>query len=374
MRVGVLKEIKPDEYRVSLTPAGARELVAGGHEVLVQAGAGEGSFLSDGEYRAAGARILPDAEAVFQEGCLLLKVKEPQAQEYLRLRPDHVLFTYLHLAPGQELTRGLIDSGATCVAYETVETADHRLPLLAPMSEIAGRIGAQAGAYFLERMNGGKGRLLGGATGVAPAEVVVLGAGIAGSNAALIAAGMRACVKVLDVDVERLRDLERYLPGVQGLISNRFTVEREVVDADLVVGAVLVPGGRTPVLVSEDLVRAMQPGSVIVDISVDQGGSVATCRMTTHSAPTYTTHGVVHYCVGNMPGVVPITSTWALTNATLPYVLRIADVGLQEAARTDESLARGINVMEGKVTNRKVAEATGNQYFPLNSLLPIEYT
>jgi alanine dehydrogenase len=374
MRVGVLKEIKPDEYRVSLTPAGARELVASGHDVVVQAGAGEGSLLSDDEYLAAGARILRDAEAVFQEAMLLLKVKEPQPQEYLRLRPDHILFTYLHLAPDHGLTRGLIDSGATCIAYETVETADHRLPLLAPMSEIAGRLGAQAGAYFLERMNGGKGRLLGGATGVAPAKVVVLGGGIAGGNAALIAAGMRAHVKVLDVDIDRLRELERYLPGVQGLMSNRLTVEREVLDADLLVGAVLVAGARSPTLVSEDLVRAMQPGSVIVDISVDQGGCVATSHMTTHSAPTYTKHGVVHYCVGNMAGAVPITSTWALTNATLPFVLRIADVGLQMAARTDESLARGINVMEGKVTNRKVAEATGNQYFPLNSLLPIEYT
>jgi alanine dehydrogenase len=373
MRIGVLKEIKADEYRVSLTPAGARELVSAGHQVLVQSGAGEGSSLPDEAYVSAGATILPDAERVFQEAQLLLKVKEPQAEEYLRLRPDHVLFTYLHLAPDRELTRGLIDSGATCVAYETVGTSDGRLPLLAPMSEIAGRIAAQAGAYFLERMNGGKGKLLGGAGGVAPARVVVLGGGIAGSNAALIAAGMRAQVKVLDVDMERLRQLEHYMPTVQGLMSNRLTIEQEVVAADLLIGAVLVAGARTPTLVSRELVQAMQPGSVIVDVSVDQGGCVATSHMTTHSAPTYTAHGVIHYCVGNMPGAVPITATWALTNVTLPYVMKIADLGLQGAARTDDSLARGINVMESKVTNRRVAEATGNQYFPLNSLLPIEY-
>jgi alanine dehydrogenase len=374
MNIGVLTEIKSDEHRVALTPAGARELVSSGHRVFVQRGAGEGSVLSDEAYAAAGAAILPDADAVFQEATLLLKVKEPLAEEYLRLRPDHVLFTYLHLAPSRGLTRGLIDSGATCVAYETVETADGRLPLLAPMSEIAGRIATQAGAYFLERVNGGKGRLLGGATGVAAAKVVILGGGIAGSNAALIAAGMRAQVKVLDVDMARLMELERYLPAVQALMSNQLTIEEEALGADLLIGAVLVPGAKAPRLVSEELVRAMQPGSVIVDISIDQGGCIATSRMTTHSAPTYAAHGVIHYCVGNMAGAVPITSTWALTNVTLPYVMRIADLGMQAAARTDEALARGINVMEGKVTNRKVAEATGNQYFPLNSLLPIEYT
>lgn len=374
MDVGVLKEVKTDEYRVSLTPAGARELASSGHKVFVQRGAGEGSAFSDEAYAAAGATILPDADTVFQEATLLLKVKEPLVEEYLRLRPDHVLFTYLHLAPSRELTQGLVDSGATCVAYETVETPDGRLPLLAPMSEIAGRIATQAGAYFLERMNGGKGRLLGGATGVAAAKVVVLGGGIAGSNAALIAAGMRAQVKVLDVDMERLMDLERYLPAVQALMSNQLTIEEETRGTDLLIGAVLVPGAKTPTLVSEDVVSTMQPGSVIVDISIDQGGCIATSRMTTHSAPTYAAHGVIHYCVGNMPGAVPITSTWALTNATLPYVMRIADLGMQGAARADEALARGINVMEGKVTNRKVAEATGNKYFPLNSLLPIEYT
>jgi alanine dehydrogenase len=372
--VGVLKETKVDEYRVALTPAGARELTSGGHRVMVQRGAGEGSSFPDEAYRAAGAAILPDAEAVFEQATLLLKVKEPQPEEYLRLRPHHVLFTYLHLAPNKELTRGLLESGATCVAYETVETATGRLPLLAPMSEIAGRIAPQAGAYFLERMSGGKGRLLGGATGVASAKVVILGGGIAGSNAALIAAGMRAQVEVLDVDIDHLKELERYVPGVQGLVSNQLTIEEEVLGADLLIGAVLVPGARTPTLVSEDLVRAMQPGSVIVDVSIDQGGCIATSRMTTHSEPTFTKHGVVHYCVGNMPGAVPITSTWALANVTLPYVMKLADLGLQAAARADSDLARGINVMEGKVTNREVAEATGNQYFPLNSLLPIEYT
>jgi alanine dehydrogenase len=374
MYVGVLKEIKADEYRVALTPAGARELVHSGHKVLVQTGAGEGSAFPDAAYQAIGAEILPDADAVFTKAMLLLKVKEPLEEEWRRLRPGHILFTYLHLAPNARLTSGLIDSGAACLAYETVRTDDGHLPLLAPMSEIAGRLAPQSGAYFLERMNGGKGKLMGGATGVAAARVVVLGGGIAGFNAALIAAGMRAQVTVLDNNTDRLVEFERFLPGVQPLMSNRLTIEEEVERCDLLVGAVLVQGARAPRLVSADVVAAMQPGSVIVDISVDQGGVVETSRMTTHSDPTYVEHGVVHYCVGNMPGAVPITSTLALTNVTLPYIALIAGLGLTEAARIDGALARGVNVIEGRVTNEAVAKATGNAYFALESLLPIELT
>ncbi len=373
MDVGVLKEIKPDEFRVSLTPAGARELTSRGHTVLVETGAGEGSAFSDDAYQAAGAVIARDAEQVFAESVLLLKVKEPLEPEYLRLRPHHILFTYLHLAPNPTLTRGLVESGAACIAYETVETEPGVLPLLAPMSEVAGRLAPHAGAYFLERMNGGKGKLLAGVTGVQAARVVILGAGIAGTNAALIASGMRAHVTLLDLRVDRLREAERDLPRIEALMSNQLAVEEHVTKADLLIGAVLVPGARAPRIVSEELVAAMQPGSVIVDISIDQGGCVATSRMTTHSEPTYITHGVVHYCVGNMPGAVPITSTLALTNATLPYIVALADQGLTEATRDNPALARGVNVVEGKVTNREVAEATGNPYFPAESILPIGY-
>ncbi len=374
MRIGVLKEIKADEYRVSLTPAGARELVSRGHQVIVETGAGEGSAFPDEAYLSAGAEIVENAEQVFDKASLLLKVKEPLGQEYLRLQPRHVLFTYLHLAPNPELTRGLIESGATCLAYETVEPANGHLPLLAPMSEVAGRIAPHAGAYFLERMNGGKGKLMGGVTGVPAARVVILGAGIAGSNAAQIASGMKARVRVLDINLERLMEVERHFPGVEALMSNQTTIEEQVLRADLVIGAVLVVGARAPRLVSEDLIKAMQPGSVMVDISIDQGGCFETSHMTTHSDPVFVKHGVVHYCVGNMPGAVPITSTLALTNVTLPYIMEIADRGVPAAARHDPGLAKGINVMEGKITNARVAEATGNPFFPLESLLPIDFT
>jgi alanine dehydrogenase len=373
MRVGVPTEIREEEYRVALTPAGTKELTSRGHDVLVQHCAGEGSFLPDEAYVAAGARIVPDAEAVFAQSDLIVKVKEPLQQEYLRLEPRHILFTFLHLAPDRNLTRALVDSGATCLACETVEAADGRRPLLAPMSEIAGRLAPQVGAYFLERMSGGKGRLLGGATGVKPANVVILGAGTAGINAATIASGMRAHTMVLDVDLGALVTIQRQLPSVETLHSDQLTIEQETIKADLVIGAVLVSGARAPVLVSEDVVRAMQPGSVVVDLSIDQGGCVATSHVTTHRAPTFVKHGVIHYGVDNIAGVVPITSTLALTNATLPYILAIADKGIVAAARSDPSLARGVNVMEGKVTVREVAEATGNAYFPLEYVLPIEY-
>ena len=373
MRVGVPTEIREEEYRVGLTPAGTKELTSRGHDVLVQHCAGEGSFLPDEAYVAAGARIVPDAEAVFAQSDLIVKVKEPLQQEYLRLEPRHILFTYLHLAPDRDLTRALVDSGATCLAYETVETADGRRPLLAPMSEIAGRLAPQVGAYFLERMSGGKGKLLGGATGVKPANVVILGAGIAGINAATIASGMRAHTMVLDIDLDALVTIQRQLPSVETLHSDQLTIEEETIKADLVIGAVLVSGARTPVLVSEDVVRAMQPGSVVVDLSIDQGGCVATSHLTTHRDPTFVKHGVIHYGVDNIAGVVPITSTLALTNATLPYILAIADEGVVAAARSDPSLTRGVNIMEGKVTIREVAEATGTPYFPLEYVLPIEY-
>ena len=373
MRVGVPTEIREEEYRVALTPAGTKELTLRGHEVLVQQGAGEGSLIADEAYVAAGARIVADAESLFAQAELIVKVKEPLPSEISRLESRHVLFTYLHLAPDRELTEGLLASGATCLAYETVETTDGRRPLLSPMSEIAGRLAPQIGAYFLERMSGGKGKLLGGATGVKPANVVILGAGIAGSNAAAIASGMGARTKVLDIDLAALGSVGRTLPSVETLHSDRLTIEAEVAAADVVIGAVLVSGARTPVLVSEDAVRSMQPGSVIVDLSIDQGGTVATSRATSHRAPTFVLHGVIHYCVDNMAGVVPVTSTLALTNATLPYITAVADSGAVAAARADPALARGINVMEGKVTIKEVADATGNPYFPLEYVLPIEY-
>ncbi len=373
MRIGVPTEIREEEYRVALTPAGTRELTARHHEVLVEQGAGDGSLFGDDAYVAAGARIVADAESVFGQADMIVKVKEPLAQEIARLEPRHILCTYLHLAPDPNLTAGLVSSGATCLAYETVETADGRHPLLAPMSEIAGRLAPQIGAYFLERMSGGKGKLLGGATGVKPANVVILGAGIAGSNAAVIASGMGARTKVLDIDLEALDRLRRMVPAVETLHSNQLTIEDEVADADVLIGAVLVSGARTPVLVPEEVVQSMQPGSVIVDLSVDQGGTVATSRPTTHRVPTFVEHGVIHYGVDNVAGVVPITSTLALTNATLPYIVAVAGAGVVAAARSDPALARGINVMEGKVTVKEVAEATGHPYFPLEYVLPIEY-
>jgi alanine dehydrogenase len=373
MRIGVPTEIREEEHRVALTPAGTKELTTRGHEVLVQRGAGEGSFFGDESYVAAGARIVPDAEAVFAQADLIVKVKEPLPAEIRRLEPRHILFTYLHLAPDKELTDGLVKSGATCLAYETVETVDGRHPLLAPMSEIAGRLAPQIGAYFLERMSGGKGKLMGGATGVKPASVVIVGAGIAGFNAAVIASGMGARTKVLDIDLDALGEVHRALPSVETLHSDQLTIEAEVSGADVVIGAVLMSGARTPVLVSEDVVRSMQPGSVIVDLSIDQGGTVATSRATSHREPTFVKHGVIHYCVDNMAGVVPITSTLALTNATLPYIISVADSGMVAAARADAALRHGVNVMEGKITIKEVAEATGNQYFPLEYVLPIEY-
>lgn len=373
MRIGIPREIKADEYRVSLTPAGVRELVSRGHDVHVETGAGLGSRFADSSYEAAGGVLVPDGRALFAASELLLKVKEPQPAEIELLESRHILLTYLHLAPDRELTRALAASGATCVAYETVETDDGSLPLLAPMSEIAGRLAAQTAAHLLERSQGGKGKLLGGVTGVRSGRVCILGAGVTGTNAALIAGGMGARVTVLDIRLARLQEVERLLPHVECIISNQTAIEELVQTTDVLIGAVLVPGARAPQLVSDDLVREMEPGSVIVDLSVDQGGCVATSHMTTHSDPTYIAHDVVHCCVGNMPGVVPVTATVALTNSTLPFILSIAEEGLPRAARASSALARGINIMEGKVTNHLIAEATGLPFFPLDSVLPIDF-
>jgi alanine dehydrogenase len=372
MRVGVVKEIKPDEYRVALTPAGAREVAQHGHEVLVEAGAGAGSSYSDAEYEAVGARLL-DADGVWEQADLLLKVKEPVASEYGRLREGQVLFTYLHLAADAPLTQALLDSGTTAIAYETVETDDRQLPLLAPMSEVAGRLAAQAGANFLEKPLGGRGLLLGGVAGVPPGRVVVLGGGMVGYNSAVIALGLGAHVRILDRSVNRLRHLEEILSGrVELVMSSALEVERSVLEADVVIGAVLIPGAKAPKLVTAEMITAMKPGSVVCDVSIDQGGCFETSKPTTHSNPVYTVDDVIHYCVSNMPGAVPITSTHALTNVTLPYVEAIADQGVRAAIASDVSLARGVNVVEGRLTYEAVAEAHGLEYSPLEDVLPLE--
>jgi alanine dehydrogenase len=370
MKIGVAKEIKPDEYRVALTPAGALELTQRGHEVLVEQGAGEGSAFPDEAYLTAGARIA-SVDEVWEAADLLLKVKEPIAVEYSRLRPDLVLFTYLHLAADEPLTRALADSGVAAVAYETVELDNGRLPLLAPMSEVAGRLATQMGAWTLEKSQGGRGILLGGVPGVAPARVVVLGGGIVGYNAALVAVGMKADVWVLDRSVERMRELESMLAGrITLAMSTKLEVAQAIADADLVVGAVLIPGARAPKLITREMLGLMKQGSVIVDVAIDQGGCTETSRPTTHSDPVYVVDGVVHYCVANMPGAVPITSTKALTNVTLPYVEAIADRGLAGAVAADPALGRGVNVLAGGVTYAAVAEAHGLEHRPLGEVLP----
>lgn len=373
MIVGVPREIMDQEYRVAVTPQGAHELVVEGHKVLVEKDAGEGSSISDSDYETAGADIVPSAADVYSEAELILKVKEPQESEFPLLREGHIIFTFLHLAANKGLTEELIARRVIAVAYETVERPDGSLPLLAPMSEVAGRMAPQVGAHYLEKMNGGRGMLLGGATGVPPAIVVILGAGIVGSHSAILATGMDGHVIVLDKSLEKLRYLEHILHGrVTTLASNKMNVKQMVREADLVIGAVLIPGALTPVLVDDDTVRSMRPGSVVVDISVDQGGCITTSKMTTHSDPVYLEHDVLHYCVGNIPGAVPRTSTFALTNVTLPYALEIAGLGLKEAVRRNDSLAKGINVIEGRVSSRPVAEAHGLEYEPLEHILPID--
>ena len=362
MIVGIPKEIKSDEYRIAITPIGVRELRSRGHRVVIETGAGVGSTLSDEDMTAAGAEILGSAEDVFAAAEMIVKVKEPQAVEIAMLRPGQTLFTFLHLAAYPEEAVGLVDSGATAVAYETVQLPSGALPLLAPMSEIAGRLAAQAGAHFLEKPRGGRGVLIGGVSGVAPASVVILGAGAAGTNAARIAAGMGGDVTILDLNVDRLRHLDELHWGrIVTVRSSIYSVDEFVSKADMVVGAVLVPGARAPVVVGEDLVAAMKPGSVVVDISIDQGGCIATARETTHADPVYQMHGVTHYAVGNIPGAVPNTATYALTNATLPYLVALAD-GLESAVRAYPELIPGINVAGGRATNRAVAEALGLEY------------
>jgi alanine dehydrogenase len=370
MRVGVPGEVKDNEYRVAITPAGVRELVIHGHDVLIEKDAGRGSSITDSEFERAGAKIVSDPETVFADSDLVLKVKEPIESEFHLLREGLVLFTFLHLAASEPVTRALMDAGTTAVAYETVEAPDHSLPLLAPMSEVAGRMAPHVGANFLEREHGGRGVLLGGVSGVRPARVVVIGAGMAGMNAAWIAQGMEAEVVVLDTNINKLRDIDRIHQGkILTLASNRLSVEESLETADLVIGAVLVPGARAPKVVTEDMIKQMNPGAVIVDISVDQGGCFETTKMTTHSDPTYLVHDVVHYCVGNMPGAVPHTSTYALTNATMPYVVSLANNGVENTAREDPALALGVNVYKGELVYEPVGEAHSIETRSLQELI-----
>jgi alanine dehydrogenase len=370
VRIGVPTEIKDDEYRVAVTPAGVRELREHGHEVLIQAGAGAGSSIADAEYEAQGAKIVPDAAAVFGAAEMIVHVKELQAPEIELLRPGQLLFTYLHLAPDPDQTRGLCASGATCIAYETVEDEHGRLPLLAPMSEVAGKIATQAGAFMLEKPLGGRGILLGGVPGVAAANVMVIGGGVVGMNAAFIAIGMEADVFVFDRSIDRLRELEVAFAGrCSTVYSTTLAVEEMLPRADLVIGAVLVHGARAPYVIRREQLGLMKPGAVLVDVAIDQGGCFETSRPTTHHEPIFEVDGIIHYCVANMPGAVPITSTHALTNATLPYALALADHGVAEAIRRDPGLRPGVNVAAGKVTHPAVAEGVGMDYVPVEEAL-----
>jgi alanine dehydrogenase len=370
MKVGVPREVKNSEDRVALTPAGAHELVRHGHQVFVEREAGLGSAIPDADFRSAGAAILPDADAVWADGDLILKVKEPVAEEYHRMRKGQVLFTYLHLAASQACTRAMLDAGITGVAYETVQTPDGRLPLLAPMSEVAGRLAPQVGAYHLMSSQGGRGVLMGGVSGVYAAKVVVIGAGVSGMNAAAIALGMQAEVLLLDTNIDKLRQADLIYQGhCQTVSSNILEIERAVLEADLVIGAVLIPGAKAPRLVTDELVSRMRPGSVLVDISIDQGGCFENSRPTTHAEPTYPVHDSIFYCVANMPGAVPHTSTFALTNVTLPYALAIADHGWAAAMRRDEALALGLSTHEGHLTSGPVAEAHGLDWMPAEDVL-----
>jgi len=368
--IGVPTEIKDNEYRVAMTPGGLREFVRHGHRVLIQGGAGEGSSFVDAAYVAAGGEMVADAAEVFERAEMIVKVKEPQPVEIDMLRPGQILYTYLHLAPDLAQTEGLIRSGAVCIAYETVELPNGHLPLLAPMSEVAGRMAAQVGATYLQKPFGGRGVLMGGVAGVLPANVVVLGAGVVGFNAAYVAKGMGANVTIMDISLDRLRYIEDvWANTIRTLYSNAHNIEEAVHEADLVIGAVLLPGARAPWLVTRDMLPDMKRGSVVVDVSVDQGGCIETTHPTTHTDPTFVVDGVVHYGVANMPGAVPTTSTLARTNATLRYGLAIADEGWRNAVKADQALAKGVNVLEGRITYRPVAEAHGLNYTPLEKLL-----
>ncbi len=373
MKVGVPTEIKQDEYRVAITPAGVREMVEHGHEVLIQSGAGEGSAIADADFSEQGAKMVPDAEAVFAESEMIVHVKELQAQEIEMLRPEQLLFTYLHLAPDPEQTKGLCESAATCIAYETVEDSKGRLPLLAPMSEIAGKIATQAGAFMLEKPLGGRGILLGGVPGVAAANVLVIGGGVVGMNSAFIAIGMQADVFVFEKSIDRLRELDVFFGGrCSTVYSTTLAVEEMLPQADLVIGAVLVQGARAPRVITREQLGLMKPGAVLVDVAIDQGGCFETSKPTTHRDPTYEVDGITHYCVANMPGAVPITATKALTNATLPYAISIADNGLEGAIAKDPGLLPGVNVAAGKVTHEAVAEGVGMDYVPVSEALGIK--
>jgi alanine dehydrogenase len=370
VKVGVVRERKEDEYRVAITPAGVREMVEHGHEVLIEAGAGEGSSIADDAFRAQGAQIRDDAAAVFAESEMILHVKEPQPEEIEMLRPGQLLFTYLHLAPDPELTRGLVGSNSTCIAYETVEDERGRLPLLAPMSEIAGKIATQAGAFMLEKPLGGRGILLGGVPGVPAATVMVIGGGVVGMNAAFIAIGMEADVFVFDKSIDRLRELDVAFGGrCSTVYSTTLAIEEMLPQVDLVIGSVLVHGARAPYVIKREQLRLMKSGTVLVDVAIDQGGCFETSRPTTHHDPTFEVDGITHYCVANMPGAVPITSTNALTNATLPYAIAIADLGVEEAIRRDPGLRPGVNVANGSVAHPAVAEGVGMEYVPVGEAL-----
>ncbi|MEK0430816.1 MAG: hypothetical protein RL139_620 [Gemmatimonadota bacterium] len=363
MKIGIPKEIKTNENRVSLVPAGAEALVAAGHTVFVEQGAGEGSGFSDDQYTAVGAKLLPTADAVWKEAEMIIKVKEPIAVEWPRMRKGQTLFTYFHFAADEKLTKAHLESGATCIAYETVELATRELPLLTPMSEVAGRMAVQEGAKYLEKLYGGRGVLLGGVPGVPPAKVVILGGGVVGVNAAKMAAGMGAKVVILDTSLPRLRYLSDVMPSnVQLIFSNRQNILEQITTADLVVGGVLLPGAKAPKLIRREDLKTMRPGAVIVDVAIDQGGCVETIKATTHENPVYTVDGIIHYGVANMPGGVPRTSTLALTNATLPYALKLANKGWKQALREDAALLKGLNVVDGKVTYQGVAEAFGMEY------------
>jgi len=370
MKVGVPKEVKNHEYRVALTPVGVHELTQHGHDVYVEKSAGQGSLIPDEEYVAAGATIVDTADDVWGTAEMVLKVKEPIAEEYPRMRPGQVLFTYLHLAASRECTEALLDRQVTGIAYETVELPDRTLPLLAPMSEVAGRLAPQVGAYHLMRSGGGRGVLMGGVSGVYAAKVVVIGAGVSGMNAAAIALGMQAEVLLLDRNIARLRQADAIYQGhLQTVASNAYEIERAALDADLVIGAVLVPGAKAPMLISNELVSRMKPGSVLVDISIDQGGCFEDSRPTTHADPVYKVHDSVFYCVANMPGAVPHTSTYALTNVTLPYAVELANKGWREALRHDRALALGLNTYAGQLTFGPVAEAHGMSHVKLEEVL-----
>ncbi len=370
MQIGVPTEVKNHEYRVAITPAGVNEFVRNGHAVVVEAGAGIGSSITDAEFAAAGATIAAGYDQVWSEADMILKVKEPIAIEYDRMRPGQVLFTYLHLAAGRDCTHALLDQKVIGIAYETVQLPNGALPLLAPMSEVAGRLAPQVGAYHLMRQGGGRGTLMGGVSGVYAAKVVVIGAGVSGMNAAAIALGMQAEVLLLDKNIDKLREVDRIYQGhLQTVASNAFEVERAVLDADLVIGAVLVPGAKAPMLISNELVSRMRPGSVLVDIAIDQGGCFEDSRPTTHDRPTYPVHNSVFYCVANMPGAVPHTSTYALTNVTLPYAVSLANKGWQDALRADPALALGLNTYEGELVSAPVAQAHGMPHRELDEVL-----